>query len=173
MEFYFLRHGLVDYGPEFLTDATPDVPLNSEGRKQASLVKPVIETLPIRTICVSPLIRAQQTMNIVAENLQCPIVVLEELRECSGRIWQTMSALDESRTPEQVEAAVSAFMNRVVTGIQKALTFTGPVLIVAHGGVHFAFCHQLAVEHPAKRINHCVPVHFTCDANRWKAKVLV
>jgi uncharacterized phosphatase len=172
MEFYFLRHGLVDYGPEFATDATPDVPLNEEGKRQAAAVRHIIEQLPIRTICVSPLMRAQETMNIVAENVRCPVVVVEELRECSGVIWDGMNALDDPIPPQQVEEAVFAFMNRAVAGIHKALENEGPVLVVAHGGIHWAFCHQLEVEHPSKKISHCVPVHFLRHNERWKAKVI-
>lgn len=172
VEFYFIRHGLVDYGPDFFSYETPDVPLNSEGRKQAAAIKPLVELLPIRTICVSPMIRAQETKNIVAKDLSCPVVTIDELHECSGAVWEQMSALDDPNHPQEVEQIVHDFMNRAVSGMQKALTFPGPVLVVAHGGIHWAFCHLLNVEHPAKRISHCVPVHFSRLNNKWTAKLL-
>lgn len=172
IEFYYLRHGLVDYGKNDGLDETPDAPLNAKGQEQARVVRPVIERLPIRTICVSPLLRAQQTKNIVAENLNVPVVVIEELRECDDTIWFAMNALDSSSPPAMVEQAVFDFMDRAVEGILKAITHPGPVLIVAHGGIHWAFCHQLNVEHPMKRLLHCVPVHFTCHNNSWKAKLV-
>ena len=173
MEFYFVRHGLIDYGPEFATYKTPDVSLNETGRGQAQTIRPLIETLPIRTICVSPMLRARETLDIIAENLNCPVVVVDELHECSGPIWQQMSSLDAPNPPDVVEQLVHDFMDRAVAGINKSLRFDGPVLVVAHGGIHYAFCHKLAVEHPSKRISHCVPVHFSLHDDRWKAKVLI
>lgn len=173
MEFYFLRHGLVDYGPNNTLDKTPDVPLNSIGRKQAEEVRPFIENLPIRTICVSPLLRAQETQKIVSENLNVPVVVIEELRECGDSVWKQMSALDSHLTKNDVEQAVHDFMNRAVVGIHKALEFPGPVLVVAHGGIHWAFCHEQDVFNHTKSITHCVPVHFSrLNSKAWQATIL-
>src|ERR1700687_3571858 len=109
MEFYFIRHGLVDYGPEFFSHETPDVPLNDEGRKQALAIRSMVEKLPIRTVCVSPMLRAQETKNIVAENIACPHVVIDELHECSGYVWEQMSSLDNPMPPSQVEMIVHNF----------------------------------------------------------------
>jgi probable phosphoglycerate mutase len=167
MEFYFLRHGLVDYGPNNTLDKTPDVSLNATGRLQAETVRPVIERLPIRTICVSPLMRARQTQKIVSQNLNLPVVVVEELRECGDRVWQEMSQLGKELSKSDVDKAVHDFMSRAVQGIYKSLEFPGPVLIVAHGGIHWAFCHELEVKnqksaglHP-KSVTHCLPIHFS------------
>ncbi len=55
---------------------------------------------------------------------------------------------------------VELFMERVVIGVNQALSFPGPVLIVAHGGVHFALCHHMDIQEHTKTIDHCVPVHF-------------
>ena len=118
------------------------------------------------------MLRAQETKNIVAENLDCPQVVIDELRECSVFVYRGMCSLDSPTPPQQVEKSVHDFMERAVAGIQKALTYPGPVLIVAHGGVHWAFCHQLKVEHPSKDILHCVPVHFHFHNEKWKARLL-
>ena len=69
-EFYFLRHGQTD-GNVSLSSKTShgDIPLNQTGLAQAQEIEPLISLLSIKSICFSPLKRAQQTKEICCRNL--------------------------------------------------------------------------------------------------------
>ncbi len=165
--FYFLRHGETELNSKNVIYDETDVPLNEMGRIQANLIKPIITQLPIRTICVSPLRRARETAEIAAGHLSCEVIVVDELRECNGHEWVNMI---ESKPCENVQA----FMQRVVIGVNYALSYQGPVLIVAHGGVHWALCHQINIQGHQKRIGNCIPVNFyVSEQNEWKANSLL
>ena len=161
-QFYFLRHGETDFNARKILHDETDIPLNEFGRIQANQIKHVISGLPVQTICVSPLRRAIETAEIAAADLLCSLMIVEELRECSGTEWLKMVA-------DKPCKHVQAFMNRVLAGINKALSFPGPVLIVSHGGVHWALCHQIDVTGHEKMIGNCVPVHFAyTQQSAWK-----
>lgn len=169
-EFYFIRHGQTDYNIRIdhdKVDHPPHIPLNDHGRKQAMLVEPVIAALPIKTICCSPYLRAQETKHLISSKLQVEHLDVEDLGECNAEIWTAMF--------NRLEAAVvDEFHQKVKKGLDAALAVEGPVLIVAHGGVHWAICSLLNIVDHEYAIDNCVPVHFTKDAQGiWKAKVLV
>lgn len=168
--FYFMRHGEADFASMPHHD-DPDVPLTLWGRKQALSMQSIFESLSIKTICVSPLSRAIQTKEIISENTACNFVVIEELQECSGTIWKKMCVIDEKTT--FICPTVQEFMNRSLTGIKRSLHQPGPVLIVAHGGIHWALCHLLKVNTQDKLIGNCVLAHFLQDDDQqWHEKII-
>ncbi len=165
-DFYFLRHGETDLNAGLILQDHIEITLNANGRKQAHALQPVMATLPIQTICVSPFRRARETAEIVAHHLSCPFVVIDELGECTDVIWHKM-------TNHQPCDAVQEFIQRVAIGMNKALTCEGPVLVVAHGGVHWAMCHQMNIQTHHKVIGNCVPVHFSlAEEAEWRADCL-
>ncbi|WP_068469744.1 histidine phosphatase family protein [Candidatus Protochlamydia phocaeensis] len=170
--FYFVRHGETDFNLRQILTSEEDVSLNERGIQQAKSIQLIIEKLPIKTICVSPLKRAQETKAILAERLACPTIIIENLRECSGDVWMRMTAGEGMLIPASYCSDVEYFFRRTIQGINEALSYPGPVLIVAHGGIHWALCHHLSIQHE-KKIGNCIPVHF--DANPlegWKATCL-
>ena len=69
--------------------------------------------------------------------------------------------------------AVFRFMQKVRYGINEALPKEGPVLIVAHGGTHWAICCFMKVHHDWV-IDNCQLVHFSISATgEWQAKILM
>jgi uncharacterized phosphatase len=72
----------------------------------------------------------------------------------------------------QAKDPVRKFMQQVLKGINQALEQKGPVLIVAHGGVHWALCCFLGVE-CEWAIDNCVPVYFTVENEKWSARRLI
>ena len=95
-EFYFVRHGQTDHNileGAGKGDHPEDVPLNMVGRNQAAAIEPMIALLPIQTICVSPMKRAQETKEIIAARLSVPHYEIDTLGECSGKIWKEMARL--------------------------------------------------------------------------------
>lgn len=170
-EFYYLRHGQTDHNKAAAKTDHGDIPLNETGRAQAQTIEDIIAALPVKTVCCSPLRRAQETKEIVTKRLQANHVDLAGLTECTCEIWSKMTALG----PEAhlcTEDPVKSFMQQVRNGVNQALSQEGPVLIVAHGGIHWAMCCLMGIEHEWK-IGNCVPVHFTLGENgKWLAKTL-
>lgn len=169
-EFYFLRHGQTDHALGLLTDQH-DVPLNPCGRQQASAIEGLILSLPIKTICISPLKRAKETKEIAASKLLVQEYEIADLTECNLEVWKEMTALGP-KAHLKAAGAVQTFMEQAISGINQALSLPGPVLIVAHGGIHWAMCCMMDVEHEWA-IDNCVPVHFTFTNQQWKAKKLI
>lgn len=175
-EFYFVRHGQTDHNLlEGLHKRghTFDIPLNKTGRNQAKLIQPTISALPIKTVCSSPLKRAQETKNLITSTLQVPLHDINDLGECSTQIWIAMVAWGMySSLPNG--GIVRQFMDQVRNGINQALSLPGPSLIVAHGGVHWAICCLMDIKEHEWVIDNCIPIHFSIgDNGKWIAKKLI
>jgi len=174
-EFIFVRHGQTDHNlleEEKKGDHHANVPLNETGRGQAKAIEPIIASLPIQTICASPMIRAQETKEIITARLQAPHHIIENLGECPFKIWKAMFQLG-MHSPIPQEGDVRLFMNRVQDGINTALALPGPSLIVAHGGIHWALCSLMQIKNHEWNLMNCGIVHFTYQKNgQWTAKKL-
>lgn len=172
-EFYFIRHGQTDYNVSEHKVDYVDVSLNSVGLQQAQSLEPLVATLPIRSICFSPLKRAKETKESVAVRLQAAQLEIPELGECSAQVWNEMTQFGSCPQIQHSSDHVKAFIQRTLKGINQALTCEGPVLIVAHGGIHWAMCYLMGITDHTWSIGNCLPVHFfTSDENQWKAKIL-
>ncbi len=166
-EFYFIRHGQTDHNVLEGQDKgvhPDDSPLNLTGIEQAKRAKPVIDSLPIRTVCLSPLRRVRETVDVVMSDRSFNHCVIDNLGECSAQIWHEMVHTKIHGDPTE------QFISRVKTGLNQARSMPGPVLIVAHGGVHWAICHLLGIEEHDWAIGNCVPVRFSLNDNgEWAA----
>lgn len=151
-------------------DHPVDIPLNQIGREQAVKIKPIISLLPVQTICHSPMRRVHETKNLIAADLQIPQYEIDELGECSAKVWNEMSRLGMySSVPSDGEARL--FFEQVRKGLNQALLLPGPLLIIAHGGVHWALCCLLNIANHEWAINNCGVVHFSIDrSGNWIAK---
>lgn len=167
--FYFIRHGQTDLNAKNDIHSDEDVGLNAIGRRQAETARLIIEKLPIATICVSPLKRTQETAEIISANLSKPKVVIQDLRECNGHQWLDM--IEQNKN--EFTAETKEFMDRAFIGIYESLKHAGPVLIVAHGGIHWAMCHNLSIQNHERVIDNCVPVLVSRGMSGWEAKTLM
>lgn len=174
-EFYFVRHGQTDHNlieGNDKGDHHGHIPLNATGREQAKAIEPIIATLPIRTVCASPMKRAQETKEIITARLKAPHHELEHLGECTASVWQEMRRLG-MHSPLPQEGIARQFIDRVQLGIHTALALPGPTLIVAHGGVHWAACCLLGIKDHEWAIDNCTIVHFSMLTHgKWSAKKL-
>lgn len=169
-EFFFIRHGQTDQNVSGIY-TEEDIPINATGRKQAEEVESIISLLPVQSVCHSPLLRAKQTKELITPRLSIPHIELLNLGECNIEIWDAMTVHGEKVHKAHVPS-VQNFMQNVANGLQEALSHPGPVLIVAHGGVHWAICHHINVS-PPWEIDNCIPVHFTPnEKGEWTAKKL-
>lgn len=142
--FLYLRHGETDWNLADRCQGQTDVPLNATGREQARRARDALAGVEIATICASPLARAYETAKVVAEAAGAPIVLIDDLKECSFGVregdpigaWHARW-LSGTEIPERGES-VGEFLARALRGINAALERPGPVLIVAHRGVYRA-----------------------------------
>lgn len=174
-EFYFVRHGQTDHnvreGVE-KGDHPADIPLNVVGKRQAVAIEPLIALLPIQTVCVSPMKRAQETKEIIAARLAAPHHAIDDLRECPSSTWKEMARLG-MYSPFPPDGEARLFMERVRKGINQALSLPGPPLIVAHGGIHWALCCLMGVDNHEWAIHNCGVVHFSpSPQGKWGASRL-
>ncbi len=158
-KFFFVRHGQTDANlAELAAGAGWDIELNATGLAQARALadSDAIEHFrSVKTICVSPMIRARQTAEIINEVIQAPIVLIEELKEWHLGDWERRSwhELDfRIGNPPNGESN-EEFAQRVGQALSAALSHPGPVLIVAHGGVWHRIAGHLQLPHD--EIDNC------------------
>ena len=174
-EFYFVRHGQTDHNileGKDKGDHPHDISLNATGKAQAALIEPIVESLPVQTICVSPTQRTKETRAIAASRLAIPHFEIDDLGECTMLIWKELVKLG-MYSPLPKEGPAWHFIDRVRRGINHALSLPGPPLIVAHGGVHWATCCLLGIKAHSWSIENCGIVHFSyTEKEQWSAKRL-
>ena len=161
--FYFLRHGQTDWNVERRGQGRIDIPLNATGEAQAEAAKHLLEHCEITTICCSPLSRARCTAEIVNQVLQKPIVYIDDLQEASFGECEGVVAGDwfsdwfNGITPAGAEP-YEEFLLRALRGVNQALEYPGPVLIVAHGGIYWSV--QRFANLPEGRVvPNCQPIY--------------
>jgi uncharacterized phosphatase len=171
-EFYFVRHGQTDHNLlecKDKGDHPHDIPLNATGKAQAAAIIPIVSSLPVQTICASPMRRAQETKEIAAASLQAVHCNVEDLGECTMEIWRELVKWGMN-SPLPADGSARHFIERVRRGLNHALSLPGPVLIVAHGGVHWATCCLMGIETHSWVIENCGIVHFSYrEEEQWTA----
>lgn len=172
-QFYFVRHGQTDHNlleKQDKGDHIGSIPLNSTGRNQARAIEPIIRSLPIQTVCCSPMKRAQETKEILLANRPLPEHLFENFSECNARVWNGMKKWGmQISLPEDEE--ILFFRDKVQRGLDQMLVLPSPALIVAHGGVHWVLCSLLKIEEHPWAIDNCAIVHFSLRADgKWIAK---
>ena len=172
-EFYFIRHGQTDYNllkGEDRGDHPEDIPLNAKGRSQASSIAPHVKTLPFQTVCTSPLKRVLQTHSLCVESENYHTI--NNLTECNCAIWDEMRNHTPGYSPPRSEL-LQGFFDRVCQGIDEALLHPGPQLVIAHGGIHYAFCCVNQISDHNWTLDNCGIVHFRrATSGSWQAKLL-
>lgn len=181
--FYFIRHGQTEANARKVFSGSEwDVPLNEIGISQAQTAAQNIFTQikNIKTICVSPLKRAQQTAQIINSVLNVPIITIDELKEWGLGDW---TAQPVNSVPDFFTQPLSppngephqAFHDRVALGFNKVLQHcstpaTKPTLIVAHGMVWRALCVTLKLEQ--SKIPNCTPVEVHKENGIYRIELL-
>lgn len=169
--FFFLRHAQTDHNVNNIYDDENEIELNQKGVQQAIEIQPIISTLPITTVCSSPMLRVQQTKNIVLKNKIFKDVVLEDLRECQSALWRLFIA-SESRSLTQEEwTLIQQFIDRVKRGLLHAFQHHDPVLLIAHGGTYWALSHLLNIE-GNRKIENCILMEIFYQQGTWKSKFI-
>lgn len=81
--FYIFRHGLTDYNALGRVQGQGcDIPLNQTGREQAAKLAAELADVKLDVIFTSPMKRAYEMGQIVANDKNCPLIKAENLKEC-------------------------------------------------------------------------------------------
>lgn len=158
--FYFVRHGQTDWNKENRPMGQTDIPLNATGLEQARLAAQNLHQLDFVKIISSPLQRALKTAQIIAQATHKPITVVDELKECSWGIMEGqpkdvglwMQRWGQGDVIPHAEHRQD-FLQRIIRGMNTALSDNELVLIVAHGGVYWAI--QEVLQIPTGHISNC------------------
>ncbi len=146
--FYFIRHGETEWNRRNIIMGSQDIPLNELGRQQAYEAAHLLKNENFEIIASSPMIRAKETAEIIAQQTNKPIVFKDGLAEI---VWgdaegtptnPPRSIFDDVHKPRGAET-FSAFQRRVVETICSTLLMGELPLVVSHGGVFKALTHYL------------------------------
>lgn len=167
VEFYFIRHGQTDWNLEERCMGQTDIPLNDTGIDQARKAASLLQKIPIKTICYSPLFRAKNTAELINTTLNCPMIEIDALKECGwgtfeGRFKENGKHLKRWFSGEIFEGAEEypAFIQRALEGVNEALQYPVP-LIVSHGGIYWGIQSALGLTHEINStgLQNCVPYY--------------
>jgi len=179
MTLYYARHGQTDWNAQNRICSTTDVPLNETGIAQAhELAQKVSELGEVDVIVASPMLRAKQTAEVVAQAIDKQIVFDERLREWDfGRLngaqgEEFFEAVRQFRGSEfalplgETGETLLQLTYRVYAALEDIRTTHAgkTVLVVAHGGVCrmiAAYFHPMTAEEFSKFLmNNC---ELNCD----------
>ena len=159
MQLLLIRHGETTANAERRVQGHLDVPLSDHGLEESDLLARRIAALPVAAIYSSPLLRARQTADVIADALSLEIEERDELMErdvgaLSGLVWDEVM----ERYPEFMRARaepnpmievpgyeLDAAFNLRVQNVLEAIIARHPeqtVAAVTHGGVIHSFCRQ-------------------------------
>ena len=153
--FYFIRHGQTDWNHKNMIQGHIDIPLNETGIKQAQEAVPFLIDQGITCIVTSPLLRAHKTAEIIAEALNVPLHIHDDLKErCLGALEGTVKtksattciATNYTQSAEDSEN-VEVFKKRIANALHDILHPDHTTLVVAHGGVYWALMQLLDFGH--------------------------
>ena len=158
MKLLLIRHGQSVGNAADRIQGLSDEPLTDLGRQQArALAYRLQAQQALSALYTSPLLRAQQTAEIIAAEMGLEVRVVDDLREydcgaVTGMTWQDVQAHypeiarrwaeDSWRVPIPGEEGPEAFQRRVVVamdGIVAAHDGAETVAVVAHGGTLSAY----------------------------------
>lgn len=83
-----VRHGQTDENVSGRISGQRPVPLNARGKEQAQLAGEVLAPLGVTHLFSSPVVRARQTADLLAERLQIGIEEIADLREVGYGDWE-------------------------------------------------------------------------------------
>jgi broad specificity phosphatase PhoE len=170
--FYYLRHGETEANAARIIAGSLDVDLTPLGRDQARAAAQALAREPITAIYASPLKRARETAEPIAELLKLPLNILDEIAE---RNWgelegQPRNAIVRGVTPAGGEET-SDFIQRVLSGFGHIADEVP--LVVAHSGVFRVLCHTLNIVQAEGPVANCLPLRFVpVGSDGWKIEEL-
>lgn len=161
---YLVRHGQTDWNANGITQGLTDIPLNSEGIKQAQALGENLKNIKFNAVFSSDLVRAKKTAEIIAAERKLTIEtthLLQERRygEMEGKPGHLMKEYYDTWTKlsKKVRMKYRPYKNyetdeevisRFITFLREtAIVYTGKtVLVVCHGSVLRTLLNHLTEE---------------------------
>lgn len=151
MKIFVIRHGLTELNKQKKVNGEIDEPLAPEGIQQAQEVTLLIPKT-VKQIYSSPMLRAEQTAEIISSKLNIPISFINELTEVkmgsalAGKSWEEMEGgLELKEKHRSVNFDYTPFGGESVQDVkQRLISFLKgvkvkhkdeEVLIITHGGI--------------------------------------
>jgi broad specificity phosphatase PhoE len=178
--FYFLRHGQTDWNVAGRFQGQTDIPLNDNGRAQATALNEQIAQLDLGMIYASHLSRAHDTAKLVNSSAGLLVEIMDEIKEVTigereghprGE-WYVKWKAGELVIPGAETRA--DFRSRVTVGLNKALGKASVPLIISHGGVYGALEEVINIT-PKVSITNCMLLRLDPDPksdSNWLVTVL-
>lgn len=149
---YLIRHGATEANlrrPYVLQGRRRDLPLSEIGRRQAEAVRQVLQERPIDFIFSSPLRRAMETAQLLAQPHLKPVQTVPDLTECDVGRWEGLSwdeirqqdrqaweafEADPGMAPYAAGESFQQVQGRVVPAIEQLLRDhpEGSLIVVTH-----------------------------------------
>jgi broad specificity phosphatase PhoE len=141
-----VRHGQTDENVSGRISGQGPVPLNTRGQEQARLAAEALAPLGITHLFSSPLVRARQTAEFLAERLQKSIEEIPDLREVGYGDWEGKT-FNEMRTHPVAHQVFHDPINATFPNGESLLAVQqGIVTVVSHGDViRTALAHYLGM----------------------------
>jgi probable phosphoglycerate mutase len=157
MKLYFVRHGESQANIlRIISNRELPHPLTEKGRRQALALAEQLGPVPASTLYSSPILRATQTAEILAQHLGVPVQITEALREYDCGVlegqsdeesWRLHREIAEAwivhqhweRRPQQgenfldIQARFVPFIDSLIQGSASA---NSHVILVGHGGLY-------------------------------------
>lgn len=102
---FLVRHGQTEWNQQDRLQGQKNSPLTEIGRQQALMAKESLEQYEIHKACVSPLQRAQDTLDIILQGREVEVVRSGKLKEINLGPW-------EGKTREETERSHPIEFNR-------------------------------------------------------------
>jgi len=154
LRLYIVRHGVTSWNREMRMQGHTDVPLDTEGRRQAKQIGARLRAVPLppQAVWSSDLSRARETADAIATAIHLPVITTPLLRETMLGDWEGLTRLDiEARGDADLLANYhrdsllyrppnSETLEAVWERLQRAAAVirsehpVGQVAVVGHGG---------------------------------------
>lgn len=145
MKIYLARHGQTQWNVDNKITGVTDIPLTQEGIEQAKQLAEVAKDYQIDVIIASPLMRARDTAQYVADVKNLPVHIDERLKEQNFGTFEGTDSRSEAFIKHKKDIAVRfpngesavQVMHRVYSLIDEVKEkYAGKnVLFVCHGGI--------------------------------------
>jgi broad specificity phosphatase PhoE len=150
---FLIRHGETDWNVEGRYQGQADPPLNDRGLRQAHELGDKLASVNLDLLYTSPLLRSEQTAEIISRKLAIPFYKDERLMEINQGKWQT-------RLRSEIEALYPDLFRRWETEPWE-VTPPGGESLEQVGQRVFAAIDELLQKHSGKRIgivSHRIPI---------------
>lgn len=178
MDFYFIRHGETDWNVERRLQGSTDIPLNENGLMQAKQCAKALKNYTYNRLITSPLMRAHQTAQAIADELNLNVEVMDEFTERSFGVAEglTHEMIQASYPNDEIPGLepLDEFITRIKIGLDKIIKSTNQtqhrVLIVAHGAVINRFIAHIGKGQHWSAATNVSVTHIQYENEEWRIK---